>query len=87
MAATGISPSPLASHVEPPTLSHSDVPNTNLDADLPLRSSVPPAEEPDFELPGMRFQKDGALKPGLTPPSPISGLDIKVDLPNIGRFS
>ncbi|KAF8499507.1 hypothetical protein JB92DRAFT_2981103 [Gautieria morchelliformis] len=31
----------------------------------------------------MRFQKDGALKPGLSPPSPISGLDIKVNLTNI----
>jgi hypothetical protein len=37
-------------------------------------------------LPGMRFQKDGALKPGFSPPSLKSGLDIHVDLTGAGQL-
>lgn len=84
MAATQISPDSLANRAKPAKLSSPEIPNTNVITELVPRPSDPPSEEPDFELPGMRFQKDGALKPGLSPPSPISGLDIEDNLANLG---
>jgi hypothetical protein len=84
---TEMSPDPPADKVEPTALPVLPKPSETPLASESPRPSLPPADDLEFELPGMRFQKDGALKPGLSPPSPISGLDIKVNLTNIGHHT
>jgi hypothetical protein len=65
----------------------SDITKSNLLSDVPQPPCPPTSEDPEFELPGMRYQKDGALKPGLPPPPPNSGLGINAGPARIGQFS
>lgn len=69
-----IPPDPLVKRATP---SPPELAQPPVIADVPPPPSPPPLEDLDFELPGMRFQKDGALKPGLSPSLPISGVDVK----------
>lgn len=87
MTTTEVPPDPLANHTVFSALPPSEVANPMPTFDIPPPSGPAPSDDLEFELPGMRFQKDGALKPGLPPPPPNSGLEIIIDLTHLGQFS